>query len=214
VIRAVLFDLDGVLADTERLQWTAYRRVLLELGVDVGVEEYRREWIATGLGPEYACRTYRLPIDPDELRARKARAYRLLLDGEVLPRPGAAAVLARLRPSHRLALVTNSVREEVTLILGRFGLGTAFDAIVAREDYVQAKPSPDGYLAAAARLGLPPSECVVVEDTARGVRAGVAAGMRVIAVPNELTYDNDFTGCRRRVEHLDALTAELLGELG
>jgi HAD superfamily hydrolase (TIGR01509 family) len=214
VIRAILFDLDGVLADTERLQWTAYRNVLLELGVDVGVEEYRREWIATGQGPEYACRTYRLSIDPDELRARKARTYRLLLDGEILPRPGAVDVLARLRPSHRLALVTNSVREEVELILGRFGMTSALDVTVAREDYEQAKPAPDGYLTAAARLAVAPSECVVVEDTARGVRAGLAAGMRVLAVPNELTWDNDFTGCTRRLEHLDAVTGELLAELG
>jgi HAD superfamily hydrolase (TIGR01509 family) len=213
VIRAVLFDLDGVLADTEPLQWAAYRRVLLPFGVDVGLEEYRREWIATGVGPEYACRTYRLPVGPDELRARKASEYRRLLDGDILPRPGAAAALARLRPTHRLALVTNSVREEVELILGRFGVLAAFDAIVAREDYVKAKPAPDGYLTAAARLGVVPSDCAVVEDTARGVRAGVAAGMQVVAVPNELTHDNDFAGCVRRLEHLDALTAELLREL-
>lgn len=214
MIRAVLFDLDGVLADTEPLQWTAYRRVLLGFGVDVGVEDYSREWIATGQGPEYACRTYRLPISPEELRVRKAREYRALLEDGVAARPGAGAVLVRLRPSHRLALVTNTVREEVALILGRLGMASAFHATVAREDYVQAKPAPDGYLAAAARLGVPAPECVVIEDTERGVRAGLAAGMRVIAVPNELTHDNDFTGCVRRVEHLDALTADLLGELG
>ena len=214
MIRAVLFDLDGVLADTERLQWTAYRRVLLEFGIDVGVDEYRREWIATGRGPEYACRTYRLAIDPDALRVRKASVYRGLLDGEILPRPGAGAALTRLRASHRLAVVTNSVREEVELILGRFGMRAAFDAIVAREDYLHAKPAPDGYLTAAARLEVRPAECVVVEDTARGVRAGLSAGMQVLAVPNELTFDNDFTGCTRRLEHLDAVTTELLAELG
>ncbi|TMB03515.1 MAG: HAD family phosphatase, partial [Deltaproteobacteria bacterium] len=64
MIRAVLFDLDGVLTDTERLHWAAYRRVLLELGVDMGLEEYRRWFIARGIGPEYACRTYRLPVAP------------------------------------------------------------------------------------------------------------------------------------------------------
>jgi HAD superfamily hydrolase (TIGR01509 family) len=213
VIRAVLFDLDGVLADTERLQWTAYRRVLLGFGVDVGVEEYRRRWIATGDGPEYACETYRLPIGPDELRARKALEYRTLLDDGVAPRPGAAAVLARLRPSHRLAVVTNTVREEVERILGMLDLVGALHTIVAREDYTRAKPAPDGYLAAAARFGLPARECVVVEDTQRGARAGLDAGMRVIAVPNDLTHDNDFTGCVRRLEHLDELTAELLAQI-
>jgi HAD superfamily hydrolase (TIGR01509 family) len=212
VIRAVLFDLDGVLADTEPLQWMAYRRVLLGFGVDVGIEEYRRRWIATGHGPEYACRTYRLPITPEELRARKAREYRALLEGDVVARPGAAAALARLGATRRLGLVTNSVREEVELILGRLGMRAVFDATVAREDYARAKPAPDGYLAAAALLGVSPRECAVVEDTERGVRAGVAAGMQVIAVPNELTHDNDFTGCAHRLAHLDALTAEVLGD--
>ena len=67
MIRGVLFDLDGVLADTERLHWTAYHRVLLELGVDVGLEEYRHRFIARGGGPEYACEAYGLSLTPDEL---------------------------------------------------------------------------------------------------------------------------------------------------
>ena len=61
----MLFDLDGVLADTEPLHWTAYREVLLELGVDVGIEEYRRRFISHGGGPEYACEAYRLPLTAD-----------------------------------------------------------------------------------------------------------------------------------------------------
>ncbi len=213
MIRGILFDLDGVLADTERLQWTAYRRVLGEFGVDVGIEEYRVHWIASGQGSEYACQTYRLPLSPAELKARKQRAY-LELVTEVTPRDGAPAALARLRATHRLAVATNSPRAEVDLILGRLDMAALLHAVVAREDYVRAKPAPDAYLAAAAALGLTPAECVVVEDTAVGARAGVAAGMRVIAAPHDLTFDNDFTACTHRLEHLDELTAELLGTLG
>jgi len=198
VIRGVVFDLDGVVADTEPLQWAAYRQVLLAFGVDIGLEEYRRHWIATGSGPEYACRTYRLPLTPDELRARKAPAYLALLREGVAPCPGAAAALARLRPTHRIALATNTARAEVELILARLGFAALFHATTAREDYVRPKPAPDAYLAAAAALGLEPAECAVVEDTERGVAAGLAAGMKVIAVPNDLTYDNDFTGCALR----------------
>ena len=73
MLRAVLFDLDGVLADTERLHWAAYAEVLRGYGVEVGIEEYRRHFIARGGGPEYACRTYRLPLTPDELVVLRAR---------------------------------------------------------------------------------------------------------------------------------------------
>ena len=212
-VRGVLFDLDGVLADTEPLHWAAYRDVLLELGVDVGIEEYRRRFISQGGGPEYACETYRLPLTADELRDRKLPRYLALLRRGVPPRGGARAALERLRGHFRTAVATNSVRAEVELILGSLGLAPLLGAVVTREDYVNAKPAPDAYLTAAARLGLRAEECVVVEDTPRGLRAALAAGMRAIALPNELTADNDFSGCTRRLAHLDELTPDLLGKI-
>ncbi|HUE30747.1 MAG TPA: HAD family phosphatase [Verrucomicrobiae bacterium] len=213
MVRGVIFDLDGVLADTERLQWQAYRRVLGDYGVDVGLEEYRRHWIAGGFGPEYACRTYALPIGPDELRARKAPAYAALLREGVVPCPGALDALRRLRATHRLGLATNSARAEVAFILERLGAAVFLHATVAREDYARPKPAPDAYLAAAAALGLAPGECAVVEDTERGLRAALAAGTRAVALPSDLTFDNDFAGAARRLAHLDELTAELLASI-
>jgi len=210
VIRGVLFDLDGVLADTERVHWTAYRAVLQEFGIDVGLEEYRVRFIAEGGGPEWACRAHRLPLTPDELRARKAVRYLALIRQGVSPRPGAAEAVARLRTTHRTAVATNAERDEVDLILDRLGILALLDATIARQDYARAKPAPDAYLAAAAALDLRPEECVVIEDTARGVRAACAAEMRVIAVPNDLTFDNDFSACWHRLTSLDELTADLL----
>jgi HAD superfamily hydrolase (TIGR01509 family) len=211
VTRAVLFDLDGVLADTERLHWAAYRSVLAEYGVDVGLEEYRHRFIVDGGGPEWACRTHRLPLTPDELRARKAPRYLVLLREQISARPGARAAVARLHATHRTAVATNAERAEVDFIVDRLELASLLDATVARQDYARAKPAPDAYLAAAHAVGLPPAECVVVEDTPRGMRAALAAGMRVIAVPNDLTFDADFTGCTHRLTSLDQLTAKLLG---
>jgi HAD superfamily hydrolase (TIGR01509 family) len=213
VIRGVVFDLDGTLADTEPLQWAATRHALLEFGVDVGVEEYRRNWIAVAGGAEYACRTYALPVSPEELRERKSRRYRELIAAGVPARPGARAALERLRGVYALALATNSTRAETDVVLARTGLGGRFDAVVAREDYARRKPAPDAYLAAARGLGLAPAACVVVEDTSRGVASAVAAGCVAVAVPNELTTDNDFTGAACRLPGLDALTVALLQSL-
>jgi HAD superfamily hydrolase (TIGR01509 family) len=213
VIAGVLFDLDGTLADTEPLQWEAYRRVLRPFGADVGRDEYRRHWVAVAGGAEYACRTYGLPIDADELRRRKAREYRALIAAGVAARPGARAALVRLRPVARVALATNTARAEADVVLDHLGVRDLLDAVVAREDYAAAKPAPDAYLAAARALGLPPAACLVVEDTTRGVQAGLAAGCPVVAVPNELTYDNDFSGARRRLAGLDELTPALLRDL-
>ena len=214
MIRGILFDMDGTLADTERLQWEAYRRVLREFGVDVDLEEYRHHWIAVEGGPEYACRTYTLPITAAELRARKTVEYRGLIQRGVTPQPGAVAAVERLRHTHRLAVATNTAAEEVAVILEHLGLAGRFHAVVTREQYARAKPAPDAYLAAAAALGLAAAECVVIEDTQRGVAAGVAAGMPVVAVPSDLTYDNDFTGSACRLTSLDELTPTLLLRLG
>lgn len=213
MIRAVLFDMDGTLADTERLQWESYRRVLRTYGVDVGLDEYRTRFIAVAGGPEYAVRTYGLPIGVAELRAQKTVEYRRLIDAGVDPMPGALAALERLRPTHRLAVATNTVRDEAHHILGHLGMRPLLHAIVTREDYHAAKPAPDAWLAAATAVGCAPGECVVVEDTQRGASAGMAAGMPVIAVPSDLTRDNDFTGCVRRLASLDELTLDVLRRL-
>lgn len=210
---AVIFDLDGVLIDSEELQYAAYRRVLADFGIEVGRDEYAREWIAAGRGPEYAVRHYGLPLSPDELRARKNPVYHRILQDEVRLMPGVVPALERLGARFPMAVATNSSVVDTGYVMQRFQLRRHFRAVVTREGYRGAKPEPDAFLAAAAALELPPRECVVIEDAHKGVLAAHRAGARCIAVPHAFTAANDFSLADRIIGGLGELTVELVLEV-
>ena len=210
---AVIFDLDGVLIDSEALQYKAYSEVLGRFGITVSLEEYAAHWIAAGRGPEYAIRTHGLQMHPDELRALKHPVYHDILRREAALMPGALAALTRLQPHFPLALATNSNRQDVAFVIDHFDLRRFFAAIVAREDYERAKPHPDAFITAAARLGVAPSASLVVEDAYRGVLAARRAGAAVVAVPNRFTRDTDFSLAALVLPSLDALTVDVVSRL-
>ena len=207
---AVIFDLDGVLIDSEKLQYKAYALVLERFGVTVTVAEYSAHWIAAGHGPEYAVHTYALPVTADALRALKHPVYHDILRTEVVLMPGVIEALTRLQPHGPLALATNSNRQDVAFVMERFDLARFFATVVAREDYSKAKPQPDAFVAAAARLDQPATRCVVVEDSYRGVLAARRAGAPAIAVPNVFTRTNDFSLAARVLRSLDELTVDVV----
>lgn len=210
---AVIFDFDGVLIDSEGLQYKSYLQVLARYGVWVSLEEYCEFWIAAGCGPEHAVETYGLPITPDELRELKQPVYHEILRREVTLMPGVAAALTRLGERFPLALATNSNLVDVGFVMDQFDLGRHFAAIVTREDYERPKPEPDAFVAAVGRLALPPERCVVIEDAYKGIIAAKRAGTRIIAVPNDYTRTNDFSAANVVVDGLDAVTIELIRQL-
>jgi HAD superfamily hydrolase (TIGR01509 family) len=209
----VIFDLDGVIVDSEPLQHRAYNQVLERFGIRVGQAEYGREWIAAGRGPEYAVRTYALPLTADELRRLKDPVYHSLLREEGGLVAGAREALARLSAAFPVALATNSSHADTSFILDRFALGGFFTAVVTREQYRDPKPAPDAFRTAAARLQLAPERCVVIEDAYKGVVAAADAGCACIAFPHDYTAGNDFSRARAVIGSLDEATVELIERL-
>ncbi len=210
---AVIFDLDGVLIDSEPLQYRAYAQVLARFGVSVTAEEYGVHWIGNGRGPEYAVETYGLPVAPSELRALKEPVYEGILRAGVALMPGAVEALTRLQGHFALAVATNSRRDEVAFVMETLGLGRFFAAVVTREDYRLAKPDPDAFLTAAARLDVPPRHCIVVEDAYKGILAAHRAGALAVAVPHAFTRENDFSLAAVVLHSLDELTVALAEQL-
>ncbi len=208
--RGVIFDLDGVLIDSEGLYFRAYQTVLEPYGIKISRAEYEERWIAQGRGPEYIIAKHNLPLSPDDLRQMRSPVYLRLLETEVTLMPHVEEALTSLAPCFRLTVATNSNREHLDFVLRRFEIAHFFPLTVAREDYQGAKPEPDAFLAAAKKLGLPPTQCVVIEDTYKGVIAASCAGIACIAVPNEYTLHNDFSQASLVLSSLKELTPEVI----
>ena len=214
MVSAVIFDLDGLLSDTERLHRRAYQEVLGRRGVALTDAEYDDHWIlrGRGLGDLIAGRGLDLPADA--LRAEKARRYSELVAAEAQPMPGALGLLRRLRGCKRLALATSSYREAALGVLAALGLADCFECVGTGDDVARVKPDPELFLLVAARMGVAPADCVVLEDSGKGIVAARAAGMRCIAVPNVHTRDHDFSQADRVVDSLDRVTLDMLDGLG
>ena len=184
-IAAVVFDLDGVLIDSER-EWDAARRAL--------VAEFGGRWTEDAthamLGmsaPEwsrYLREVLHVPLEPDEINARVV-ARVLVRYGRHLPLlPGALAAARRLAESWPLGLATSSNRPVIDAVLEAAGISDLFAATVSSEEVGRGKPAPDVYLEAARRLGVKAEDAAAIEDSSNGLRAAAAAAMVVVAVPN------------------------------
>jgi HAD superfamily hydrolase (TIGR01509 family) len=185
LIEAVVFDLDGVIVDSEHV-WDEVRE---ELARERGGRWHERaqadmmgmsstEW------SRYMHDVIGLPEPPEEISAEVVRRM-LARYREHLPLiDGAVEAVRRLGAWFRLGLASSSNRELIDAVLEASGLAPRFEASVSSEEVPRGKPAPDVFLEAARRLGVPPERCAAVEDSGNGIRAAHAAGMRVIAIPN------------------------------
>lgn len=191
---AVIFDLDGIILDSEPLQQEAYIRTFSGFNVTLTVDDLvpwmgcREAEILAGLSARHD-----LKVDGAELKKLRSAEYTALLSAGVPPMDSAldAVALAR-RQGITCAIATSSSRAEATLALEGLGILGEFAVMVTGDDVRQSKPEPDVYLRAVELLGVPAARCVAIEDTGVGVDAAASAGICVIAVPHSLTRHHDF----------------------
>lgn len=210
MITTVIFDLDGLLADTERLHCRAYQEALQLQGCRLSEGEYADHWVRSGRGIGEWLAECGLELDAAALRAHKSRCYLELVAAELRPMMGALALLEALHGRKNLALASSSHRDSVDAVLAGLQIAHFFEAVVTGLDVPRVKPAPDIFLAAAQQVGAAPGHCLVLEDAEKGVIAAHRAGMRCIAVPNEHTRYHDFSRATRVCASLAEITLEML----
>ena len=185
MIEAVVFDLDGVLLDSEQLWDEAREQLARERGGRWHDQAQRDMMGMSSLEwSRYMHETIGLPEPPEEISREVVERLTALYRERLPAIPGAKEAVERLAADYKLGLASSSNRELIDLALELLGVAHLFAATVSSEEVARGKPAPDVYLEAARRLGIEPARAAAVEDSQNGILAAKAAGMRVIAIPN------------------------------
>lgn len=185
MIKGILFDMDGVLVDSEPFICKAAMMMFEELGVMVKPEDFHP---FVGMGENRyiggVAEAHGIDVDIEKVKARTYEIYENIVRGNLSPLPGSHEFIAECKKrGFRLALATSADRVKMKVNLREIGLSSdTFNYIVTGLDVVNKKPFPDIYVKAAEEIGLKPQECLVVEDAVSGIKAGKAAGCRCLAV--------------------------------
>lgn len=207
--RYILWDHDGVLVDTEPLYFEATRQAIRELGVDLEHAAYLADMAR---GRSAWARLEEQGIDPETIehhRGERNRLYQMLLQSADIAIPGVEAVLRQLSSDYAMAIVTTAKKTDFELIHRQRDIVRHMDFVLANGDYARSKPAPDPYLTALQRFQARPREAVVVEDSERGLRSALAAGIDCVVVANDFVRGQNFSGATACIESL----AELPGLL-
>lgn len=208
MLKAILWDNDGVLVDTEKLYFQAGRECVEKEGVVLTTEKFIEQSLTKGMSvfdvlpnqdPEYI----------DRLRVERNARYSELLHTELEVIDGARETLAALHGRVRMGCVTGSRRDHFDIIHSQTNMLPFFEFVLVREDYEKSKPDPDAYLTAMRLYGLKAEDCVVVEDSERGCKAAADAGLRVFVVPNELSRAGDFSPAYKILDNVRDVVGEV-----
>ena len=195
MIKAVLWDNDGVLVDSEIVFFEVTRKAFARLGIKLTKEQWGTLYLGEGKSSREIARSLGAnPAEIDPVIDERNKQHRIALRQPIAIRPQVPETLAALSRRVRMAMVTGSHREQLHLMHNSSNLLDFFELCITGDECHELKPNPAPYLAALEALGLDAKDCIAVEDSSRGLRSAMAAGIACVVVPTELTQMQDFSG--------------------
>ena len=203
MIKAIFWDNDGVLVDTERLYFLATQHVLATVGIPLTQEQYIDLFLVQGKGAWHLAADKGVsPNAIAQLCHERNTLYSTFLCQEYLLMAGVREVLDALYGTYVMGIITSAEPDHFALIHQATGLLPYFHFVLTARDYTHSKPHPEPYLLAVERSGCRKEECLVIEDSERGLMAATAAGLRCIVVPSAFTRGSNFAAAYKVLESL------------
>ncbi len=210
----VLWDNDGVLVDTEGVYFQASQEVLRSVGIDLTFDHFKEISLRQGESVfVLASEQGKVADEVAQLRKQRDRRYTELLKARPCVIDGALEVLRTLHGQVRMGVVTTSQRQHFEVVHEKSRLIQYMDFVLTREDYTQSKPHPEPYLTAMQRHDLRPDQCVVIEDSERGLASATAAGVDCIVVLSQWTRDSNFNDALNVVDSIADVPAVILSRM-
>lgn len=215
MIKAILFDMDGVIVDSEPLHFEAHKKALAHFGIDLKLEDYMQFAISRGDDVIYekAAQVYGAEIDKKAVSEIKKRVFREIFDQNSEMFPGILETLKNFSEKYDLAIVSSGSENAVKYVVEKLDIGKYFKVIVTGDNVEKIKPFPDIYLKAIEALGYDKESCVAIEDSETGMSAAKNAGLKCIAIPCGFTKDQDFSRADIVLKSIKEVNEELINSL-
>ena len=216
MIKAVIFDMDGVLMNSEDIHYEVERNILKRFNVDFQMEEHVK-YVGQRTADLWkgVCVDHSLDVEP-ELLAKEDNANYMqeLKKGEFEPVRGIPQLIDHLEENGiRMIVASSATRSNIDIVMNKFGIVDRFEGYASGQDVQRAKPNPDIFLLAAEKLGLDPADCLVIEDAKHGVEAAKAAGMICIGYRNPSSGNQDLSSADLITDDINELNIEVFNKL-
>ncbi len=225
MLKAIIFDFDGVIADTEHLHLKAFQLTFIEKGIELSDEDYFANYLAYDDKTLFRELLKDRNFEHDEALIsdfinRKSEHFENVLKGNILVLEGVPEFISRISGKYPLAIGSGALRSEIIEILESVGLREHFEIIVSADEVINCKPDPEVFIEALRRLNnldsvsetISPHECLVIEDSTSGIQAAHSAGMKCLAITNSYTAEK-LSEAELIVESLKAISVEELEDL-